>query len=171
MEKLKKSKLYLMCGIAGAGKSTWIANHKQFFDGTVNVVSRDAIRFSLLKEGEDYFSKEKQCWAEYVAQAKKSILENDNTILDATHLNVFSRGRILHQLKDVLKDVSVNAIVIDVDAETAIKQNSSREGRAFVPPTAIREMKKDFVIPTLDEEFDKIYIYKDGKCTVKERMN
>ena len=166
MEKLKKSRLYLMCGIAGSGKSTWIANHKKCFQGSVKVISRDAIRFSLLKEGDEYFSKEKECWKEFVAQAKASLAENDNTILDATHLNDRSRGRILNQLGESLKDVSINAIVLDTGADTAIAQNANRTGRAFVPPIAIREMQADFKVPTLDEGFDAIYVYRNGKCTV-----
>ena len=46
-------KLYLMIGIPGSGKSTWARNRK---DGII--VSRDAIRCSFLKDGENYFSKE-----------------------------------------------------------------------------------------------------------------
>ena len=49
------SRLIMMCGIPGSGKSTWIQNCKGFIGNDVVVVSRDAIRFSMLKEGEDYF--------------------------------------------------------------------------------------------------------------------
>ena len=49
------SKLILMMGVAGAGKSTWI---KQNYPDVVPV-SRDAIRFEILDEkGGEYFDHE-----------------------------------------------------------------------------------------------------------------
>ena len=51
-------KLYVMCGGPGSGKSTWIKKNLPTFKGYTKVVSRDEIRFSLVKEGEEYFSKE-----------------------------------------------------------------------------------------------------------------
>ena len=157
-----------MCGIPGSGKSTWIQNHKNKFTGTVNIVSRDKIRFSILKEGEDYFSRENEVWNEYVNQAKKSLQENDNTILDATHINLSSRSKILRALKDNLKDVEICAIVIKTDLDTAIKQNNMREGLALVPEKAIRNMYHSFYYPDPEEGFDTIYIY-DGKEMIIRR--
>ena len=46
-----------MVGAPGAGKSTFIKNNKDKLCGSVNIVSRDEIRFSLLKDGDEYFSK------------------------------------------------------------------------------------------------------------------
>ena len=51
--------LYIMCGVPGSGKSTWAREH--LTDNDV-YVSRDDIRFSFLKEGDDYFSKEDMVW-------------------------------------------------------------------------------------------------------------
>jgi predicted kinase len=42
--------LYLMCGIPGSGKSTWIKQNKIESDA---VISRDVVRFSLVKEHEE----------------------------------------------------------------------------------------------------------------------
>ena len=162
MERLKRKKLFLMIGIPGSGKSTFIQTHKDKFTGTVKVISRDKIRFSMLGNNDDYFSKENEVWNEFVNQAKQSLQENDNTILDATHINISSRTRILRALKDNLKDVEICAIVIKTDLDTAIKQNNMREGRALVPEIAIRRMYHSFYYPDLEEGFDTIYIY-DGK--------
>jgi len=52
--------VYIMCGCPGSGKTTWLKDHVK--PGSA-IISRDAIRFSLLKEGEDYFSHEEEVTA------------------------------------------------------------------------------------------------------------
>ena len=170
MENLKKARLWLMCGIPGSGKSTWIQNHKNYFSTSCKIVSRDAIRFSLLKEGENYFSKEKETWNEYVRQAKESLKENVDTILDATHLNEPSRGKILRALGDDIKDVEINAIVIDTTLGTALERNEQREGLAYVPPSAIERMSSQMTLPTLEEGFDHIYIHEEVNGKIKYQI-
>ena len=100
MEKLANKKLWIMCGIPGSGKSTWITQNKDFFEGTTNVVSKDKIRFALLDDNEDYFSIEDDVWTNFVRESKASLKLYENTILDATHLSVGSRKKILNALKN-----------------------------------------------------------------------
>ena len=54
--KKKQTRVFIMCGPAGSGKSTWLI--KQMKPKTDICISRDNIRFGLLKEGEDYFAHE-----------------------------------------------------------------------------------------------------------------
>ena len=113
-----------MCGIPGVGKSTWLKNNKNFFTDidSIDVISRDKIRFALLDEGEDYFSKEDDVWKNYVKEAKRSLKENYITILDATHLSIASRKKILKALGD-LSNIDVYAVVCVANLETALKRN------------------------------------------------
>lgn len=148
-----------MCGIPGSGKSTWVQNHKDFFSDDVRIVSRDQIRFSMLGENDEYFSKENEVWKEYVRQAKASLSNNVDTILDATHISEGSRSKILRALTNELKGVEINIIVIDICIAKAIEQNNLREGRSKVPAGTIRRMGLQFVTPTIEEGFDHIYIY------------
>lgn len=158
MAKLKNKKLYLMCGIPGIGKSTWLQNHEHSFKGSTKIISRDKIRFELLGEDEDYFGKEDKVWAEYVKQAKESLKYNENTILDATHLTKASREKILHALKHSLTDVEINIIYLHGMLETALEQNNNRSGRAYVPQCVIRRMSYSLQPPTIEETYiDKIY--------------
>lgn len=168
-----KHKLFMLVGLPGSGKSTWIHNHENFFEPSYEIISRDQIRFSLLQNGDAYFEKEKEVWAKYVDAAIISLTLNVNTILDATHLNESSRGKILRALKEHLINVEINAIVIDTGLETALRQNSYREGIYKVPETAIYNMNSSMTIPTFEEGFDNIYIWNKNnsyKVMMKEVM-
>ena len=171
---MSKKKLFVMCGNAGCGKSTWIQNNLDTFKGSSQIISRDDIRFSLLKEGDDYFSKEDKVFEIYVSEIKKSLDFNDNTFADATHLNESSRGKLLRRIGSALKGVEVIAIVIKVPLEVSLDQNEKRKGsRSYVPRSVVRRMYYQFTMPTFEEGFDKIYVYnpyKEGaKYTIFEK--
>ena len=48
------AKLFLMMGIPGSGKTTWTSKYLRKLD---KYVSRDEVRFSMVAENEEYFSK------------------------------------------------------------------------------------------------------------------
>ena len=66
-------KIFLMCGIPGSGKSFWIQNQISNNQTQCCVISRDKIRFSLLKDGEDYFKRENAVFAQFVKEINNSI--------------------------------------------------------------------------------------------------
>ena len=68
-------------------------------------VSRDAIRFSMINDNDEYFQKEKNVWKEYIHQIQEEINANNTVIADATHLNKKSRQKLLNTLN--LKDYVV----------------------------------------------------------------
>lgn len=158
MENLKDRRLWVMCGIPGSGKSTFIATHDNFFNERKAVISRDNIRFSMIKEGDSYFSKEKEVFAEFIRQIKESLNKNVDTIVDATHINPPSRGKLLRALGDSLKKTQVNAIVIKVPLDVALERNKLRDGLKVVPDSAIINMDAQYSNPTLEEGFDNIWI-------------
>lgn len=168
-------KLYLMCGIPGVGKSTWIQNHKKCIDGCVCVVSRDAIRFSLVPEGEEYFSREDEVYDKFVKDICAGLAAADNVIADATHLNIGSRTKLLRAVGKYvdLSDVEVNAIVLDMPLDLALERNELRKDtRAYVPRGVIRRMASSFKQPEFIEGFKKIYVYRpNGLTTLWEESN
>ena len=151
-----------MVGIPGSGKSTWIQNHKNFFGDNFIVISRDAIRFSILKEDDEYFSKEDEVWKEYVNQINSALEKYDNIILDATHLNEKSRSKVLRAI-NLTKDIEVNSIMINTSLNKSLEQNEQRTGRERVPRGQVRRMFFQTTKPSLDEGFDQIYIYNPEK--------
>ena len=171
---MSKKKLFVMCGNAGCGKSTWIKNNLHTFEGYTSVVSRDEIRFLLVPEGEDYFSKETEVYAKFIKDIQFGLEYADNVIVDATHINEGSRGKLLRRIGPALKNVEVIAVVIKVPLKVSLDQNEKRKGsRAYVPRSTIRRMYHQFTIPTFEEGFDKIYVYnpyKEGaKYTIFEK--
>ena len=158
---------YILCGIAGSGKSTWINNHLAAFKGYTKVVSRDDIRFMMVNEDEEYFSREKQVFKKFIEELKDGLENCDNIIADTTHLNLASRTKLLRNLTSSLKDANVYAIVINTPVKTCLKQNATRRGRRFVPEDQIMAMEKRLTIPTFEEGFDKIFIYNPKDKTYK----
>ena len=89
--------LYVVCGTPGSGKSTFL---KDIVNDNEKIVSRDEIRFSLLKPGEQYFSHEKEVYIKFLNAITLNIRNGINVYADATHLNEKSRYKLLHGLSN-----------------------------------------------------------------------
>ena len=155
MEKSKQ--LVVLCGIPGSGKSTWAKTKNGKY---LKIVSRDAIRFSLIGENDEYFSKETEVFNTFINEIKKALKEEEilTVIADATHINQASRTKLLRALGKSLKDVEVVGMYFDANENLAIEHNEERKGtRTFVPHAVIRRMACQFEAPTEKEGFDKIY--------------
>ena len=171
MEKSKNKRLWVMVGIPGSGKSTFIQNHKSYFNEHQAIISRDDIRFSFVTENDAYFSKEIAVFNEFIRQIKNSLNESIDTIVDATHVSIGSRAKLLRHLAPSLKEIEINAIVLKVPLEVALERNSYREGLKYVPESAIKNMYTQFTNPTFEEGFDNIWIKENNeniKVIIKE---
>ena len=142
--------LYVMCGIPGSGKSTWIKNHTN----NEILVSRDAIRFDMVKEDESYFSKEDEVWREFIHQINHYLEMGFNVFADATHINTGARRKLLKEIKG---NPTLEAIHINTPFSLCLKRNALREGRECVPESAIRRMYSQFEEPSFEEGFETIY--------------
>jgi predicted kinase len=79
--------------------------------------------------------------------------------VDATHLSRGSRRKLFFSLGDSIRDVELIAIAMETPLEICLERNAAREGRARVPDSAIINMHKSYVTPSLDEGFNRIRIY------------
>lgn len=141
------SVLYILCGIPGSGKSTWARKQVENY-GTDKMawISRDKIRFNLVKPDEEYFSRENEVISIFVDEIQKAIDNGTPFVLaDATHLNRKSRLQLLNQL--VLNNTSVRYVYFDVPLSVALERNSKRQGRERVPDSVIEKMYYSFSKP------------------------
>lgn len=161
---MKPKSLFLMCGTPGSGKSTWIKSQTENMKYPYAIVSRDAIRFSMVNEDEEYFSKEDAVFEEFIKQIRSALAICDVVFADATHLTEKSRNKTLDRLN--LKDVDVYPVNFDLPESVCLDQNENRKGtRAYVPRSAIRRMHTQYVAPTDGEK----HKYKDIlTITIKE---
>ena len=154
--------LWLMVGPPASGKTT--ACSKLFEPETVHV-SRDAIRFAKLKDGEDYFAHEDEVLKEFYNTISKALNEGLPVVADATHLTEKARRATIDNLKlDPHVEISVGAVVARVPLEVSLERNAKRTGRAYVPESAIKNMYNSYKDPYYDESIDYsfiLYIDKD----------
>lgn len=143
------STLYVLCGPSGCGKTTWAHTNMQ----DTMYVSRDEIRFRLVKEDENYFSHEKEVFKEFVNEIVSRLEKGCDAIADATHLNEFSRRKLTQAIDMKFgNDYKIVYIVFNTNVETCIARNKERSGRSYVPETVIRNMCREFRAPTKDED-------------------
>ena len=158
------STLYILCGPSGSGKSTWADNFmNEHMEDDIRYVSRDAIRLSIIKDEEDYFSHEKEVFRKFVGTIANTLIDGFDVIADATHLNMFSRLKLMQALDRYTRDYAVVYVVFHTNVETCIERNKERTGRRNVPENVIRNMCRDFRMPTKDEDDRIINIVEVGE--------
>lgn len=159
----------LMIGIPASGKSTWIEQEIQHLEEehkTTCVISRDYVRLSMLKPGEDYFAHENDVFNEFIRQINEAMeLGIDIVFIDATHINPASRNKVLSRLTPD-SNTSLVLEIIPVSLSTAIERNAKREGLAKVPDSAIRSMYRGYIPPTR-KEFINHHCYGFKDITMK----
>lgn len=153
---MKQKTVFLLCGIPGSGKSTWARNH---MTPTTEWISRDNVRFSIVREDEEYFSHEEEVFDTFIAYIKQT-LENpkvDVIIIDATHISKRARRKVLSRIRKQ-NIFELDCVWFDVSLNTCLARNHLRTGRERVPETAIENMYKSKIYPSIDEGFDMIFI-------------
>ena len=153
---MKQKKVFLLSGVPGSGKSTWII--KQMKALTDLLISRDNIRFMLVKEDEPYFSRENEVieiFNNAIWNATNNEDEIENIFIDATHLTKAARAKATFWVNR--DNVELNCVCFKIPKAVCKERNAQRTGRACVPETVIDKMFQSFTIPTKEERFDHVY--------------
>lgn len=161
------SKLFIMMGAPGSGKTTWCKNN---VPKNAIYISRDEIRFSIIKDEDSYFSKEKIVYDIFINKINEALESGFDVYADQTSLNAGSRKKLINALNK--KPDEINVIYIEKPLDTILKYNSKRTGRKLVPNDAIIKMYNSISKPTAKEGIDYLYIInKNGniqKINLKE---
>lgn len=157
--------LYIMCGPAGGGKSTWVRNHAA--PGTSAHISRDRIRFTMVKEDEYYFSREEEVYDEFIVQIVQALECSwvDTVYADATHLTKNARQKLIKEIDSSFpaEDYDIVPVVIKPILEQCLAQNENRTGRERVPNTVIRRMYNSYEDPAFDDIHYVRFIYEEAE--------
>lgn len=153
---MKKPKLYVLVGVPGSGKSTWI-NNQTWADDCV-VASTDAYVESHAKVlGKTY----NEVFAAYMPTAIKQMTarvldarkQNKDIIWDQTSTTVGSRAKKLRMLPNYYK---IAVVLPTPDKEELQRRLGSRAGKS-IPPNVMQSMISGLTIPTEAEGFDEVW--------------
>jgi predicted kinase len=148
--------VYMLIGVPGSGKSTWLAN--QDWAKGIPVVSSDRfIDAHAEKEGKTY----NEVFADYVKIATKlmdnqvEICKANNTdiIWDQTNTSVKSRKAKLDKLAGYKK---VAVVFHTPEKEELDRRLAQRVGK-HIPEHVMKSMIDSLVMPTEEEGFEEIW--------------
>ena len=143
-------KLYIMMGIQGAGKTEYA---KSLVDDNTVHISRNEIRFNLIKPNEEYFSKEAQVFKTYIDEINDNLSKGKNVIADDTHLTKKSRNKLFHYLKYEKDKVEPVVIFVDTPLDVCLERNETRKGsKSYVPKDVIKKAYTSLNTPSIEEQ-------------------
>lgn len=90
---------------------------------------------------------------------------NETIYVDSTFATVSRRSRVLEIAKAA--GVSVSAVWVKVELETALRRNKSRPADEIVPEDAVKNVFNIFEPPSLDEGFCEVVILSDDFNSVQ----
>lgn len=166
-------RIYILSGMPGIGKTTWAKRICQLYkqqDLEINYISRDEVRFELVSIEEEYFSKEKIVFDNFMHRANEMAATGEDLIIDATHLNKASRRKMLSRLAYNKKNTKLILVIFPLNLNLALERNERRRGtRSYVPVPALRKMARAIDKPSKDEGFNEFWhINKYGNIKIKE---
>ena len=152
------SKVYLMIGIQGSGKTTFA---KKFADENgLEYVASDEIRFDRYSEFDP--EDEAEVWREVRLRIEKSLKAGKDFVLDSTMASKLSRKSNINFIRSIDTQADISGIYVTTDKETAEAINAKREKP--VPAEAIENFYKRLSEnpPSNEDGFDHI-IYLDSE--------
>ena len=108
----------------------------------------------MLNDNDEYFSKEKEVYNEFIKQINDAVAAHKNVYIDQTSLNKKARAKLFNNLK--IKPSQIIALYFTTPIEIALARNSQRIGRALVPDNVIIDMYNSIEYPTVEEGFTEI---------------
>ena len=150
------TKLIVLSGVPGSGKSYFSQTLKKMRRKHVYIVSSDGLRKEILNDQKDV-SAEDLVWKFFYSLPKLYVDDKDAfVILDATHINSNKRIAIYNEFKDIFDEIDLVAFALDKDLVR--HQNIERD---FPVPIDVLEMfYESYEAPTKEEKeiFNNVYL-------------
>jgi predicted kinase len=135
-----QGEVYLMCGIPGAGKDTWIRKNLP----NLSVISLDAIRKELKIDFKDEQGKVIQTALE---RAKGFLRKKENFVWNATNITRQVRQKLIDLAATYRAKITI--VYLDVNLDLALQQNRERE--MMIKESVIANFFRRLEIPDLSE--------------------
>lgn len=161
------SKLIMMCGIPGSGKSYQAKIMSDSYD--VNIHSSDNIRleFNLTEQTKECNTQVFQILHDRI---KADLKNNKDVVYDATNISYKNRMNFLDQIKSI--PCEKICCFVATPYEDCIENNKNRDSK--VPEFVITRMYKNFYVPQYFEGWDDIKIiwnFKKDNFDVNDLFN
>jgi len=144
-----KSKLILICGLPGAGKSTYVEKYES--EGYV-VHASDRIRAEMGDETDQ--SHNTEVFDILYKRVKEDLLVGKNVVIDATNLRRRNRIHLLYTLKRV--NCYKKCVIVATPFEECICNNAARERQ--VPEDILFRMYFNFQMPSRAEGWNEVEV-------------
>jgi len=146
--------LYVLCGLPGAGKSTWARENAGRLQAVV--VCSDDVRRDFEADGRDPRDGD-SVFAEVERRARGLLRADRSVVLDATHI----QRRYRTYIQDVVSGIDVQRVAVwfVVSLEVCLQRNAGRNSPSFgdrrMPDEFVHALAEAFEPPAGDE-FDDI---------------
>ena len=142
------SKMIILIGLQGAGKSTFYRTH---FGETHELVSKDLLRTS----------KNRNKNLRQTERIEEAFREHHAVVIDNTNVTVQERAALIQLGHAHL--VQVIGYYFEAEVKHCLERNRMREGKKRVPDQAIYITAARLILPTYTEGFDKLYYVQSGE--------
>lgn len=150
-------KAYILVGVPGSGKSTWIAQAPLDWTNTVIASTDNYVEKEAKRQEKTYTEVFKDVMPDAVKDMAKTVTDavqnKQDIVWDQTSTTAYTRAKKLRMLPD---DYEVIAVVFHTPpASVLMKRLASRPGKE-IPWEIVSNMIGKFEMPTEAEGFDQI---------------
>lgn len=155
------SKLYVMCGIPGSGKSTHAQKIKELEEASGTkcyVLSSDGYRKKMLGDESDQ-THNNEVFTKLYEDMRRYLAEGSSVVVDATNTTLKARRRILSEAnrppsKAIYDSIYKVCVIVNETAPQCVLQDAKRERSVGIE--VIYKFVKTFQCPQIFEGFDAI---------------